>query len=189
MKNNLDNKKIIGFDMDGVIIDHVGNKLKVAKTLGLKLKKEHTPSDIMRGALPQPIWEKIQRTLFDNASVALSPPLMPGVKTVLKKLRDGKVPYFLVSRRKKPAMAIKLLKEKKLWPEYFNKNNAFFVISREDKDEKSSELKITHYFDDQNSVLDKLLSVKNKFLFDHLGVFKKNPYPVVSSWKEISELI
>jgi len=65
---------------------------------------------------------------------------MPGAKQVLGKLIRHKVPYFLVSRRKKPLLAIKILKHHGLWPKYFNKTNAFFVLTPEDKNEKSKEL-------------------------------------------------
>ena len=55
--------------------------------------------------------------------------------------------------------------------------------------EKSKELDITHYFDDQQTILNKLVSVENKFLFDSLGVFKNSGYARVKSWKEIAKLI
>ena len=188
MKHNVD-KKIIGFDMDGVIIDHVANKISVAKQFGFKVKKKDTPSDTMRTLLPETAWDKIQMVLFDRAEVALTPPLMPGVENVLKNLVEKEIPYFLISRRKKSPMAIRLLKVRGLWPKYFNKKNAFFVKSREEKNEKSAELKVTHYFDDQISVLDKLSSVKNRFLFDNVEAFKNPPYRRIKSWKEVSKLI
>jgi len=188
MKHNVD-KKVIGFDMDGVIIDHVSNKISVAKKFGFKIKKKDTPSDTMRKLLPEPTWNKIQTVLFDRAEVALIPPLMPGVTIVLETLKEKEIPYFLISRRKKLPMAIQLLKVRGLWPKYFNKKNSFFVKSREEKDKKSRELKVTHYFDDQISVLDKLISVENRFLFDNLGAFKNSPMRRVKSWKEVSKLI
>ncbi|MBI2064097.1 MAG: hypothetical protein HYT66_00015 [Candidatus Yanofskybacteria bacterium] len=188
MKSTVD-KKVIGFDMDGVIIDHVANKLFVAEKFGIKVTKDQTPSDIMRELVPRATWENIQTKMFDDPTIALTPPLMPGVVNVLRKLKQNNVPYFLISRRKKPDRAIELLRVRGLWPKYFNERNSFFVMSKQEKDIKSSKLRLTHYFDDQNSVLKELLSVRNRFLFDNLKVFKRNPYPTVSSWKEISELI
>jgi len=85
--------------------------------------------------------------------------------------------------------ATNILKRHGLWPKYFNKTNAFFVLTPKDKDTKSKELGITHYFDDQHTILSELASVKNKFLFDNLDVFKNSGYARVKSWKEIAKLI
>ena len=54
---------------------------------------------------------------------------------------------------------------------------------------KEKELGITHYFDDQQTILDKLVNVDNKFLFDSVDVFKNSGYARVKSWKEIAKLI
>ena len=138
----------------------------------------------MRNIFPPSVWDEIQTVLFDDPVIALTPPLMPGVMNVLRKLKQNNMPYFLISRRKKPNRAIELLRVRGLWPKYFNEENSFFVMSKQEKDIKSSKLRITHYFDDQNSVLKELLSVRNRFLFDNLKVFKKNHYPTDSSWNE-----
>lgn len=177
--------------MDGVIIDHSANKIAVAKKFGFKLTKKETPSDSLKlsGIIPKSVWDKIQVILFDHPEIALKPRLMPGVVTVLKELKDKNIPYFLISRRKKRRMALELLKSKSLWPKYFNDKNTFFVQSPEEKNEKSAKLKVTHYFDDQPSVLEKLSSVKNRYLFDNLNVAENSAYNRVKSWKEISELI
>ncbi|HEY4474984.1 MAG TPA: hypothetical protein VJC06_03615 [Candidatus Paceibacterota bacterium] len=136
-----------------------------------------------------PTYRKFQIDLNDNPKFKYLAPPMSGVKTILTKIVRSGTPYFLVSRRKKAASAIKILKYHGLWPKYFNKNNAFFVKTPEDKNIKASELRITHYFDDESMVLDKLISVKNKFLFDPLDVFKNPPYRRIKSWKELAKLI
>lgn len=197
---NSTTRKIIGFDMDGVVLDHTENKLLLIRKFNLNIKKEETPSDLIKQTMPLPVYRKFQIDLNDNPKFRYLCTPMPGVKQALEKIIKSKVPYFLVSRRKKPLVAIKILKHHGLWPKYFNKTNAFFVLTPEDKDKKAKELKITHYFDDQQTILDKLISVKNKFLFDSIDVFK-NPSPFgrvrdknsgyarVKSWKEIAKLI
>lgn len=189
MKHNVDSHKIIGFDMDGVILDHTDVKLLLAKKLNFKIKKEETPSDIIKKLMPPPTYSKFQINLNDNPKFRYLCAPMPGSRQVLDKLIKSKVPYFLVSRRKKPIGAVKILKHHGLWPKYFNKTNAFFVLTPENKNTKALELGITHYFDDQCSVLEKLIDVKNRFLFDHLGVFKNPPYRQIKTWKEIAKLI
>jgi len=188
MKQQVD-KKVIGFDMDGVILDHTETKLLLAKKFKLQIKRAQTPSDMIKPLIPQAIYSKFKFNLNDDPKFRHLSLLMPGAKEVLEKIIRSGMPYFLVSRRKKPLIAIKILKYHGLWPKYFNKKNTFFVITPEDKNAKAKELGITHYFDDQQTVLDKLISVKSKFLFDALDVFKNSGYARVRSWKEVAKLI
>ncbi len=199
-KPQVDNM-VIGFDMDGVIIDHAERKVLLAKNFGFKIAKKKTPSEIIKDLItPLATYRKFQRVLYDAPETALHSPLMPGVKSVLAKIKSSNIPYYLISRRKKEETAIALLAKHGLWPKYFNKKNTFFVLEPEDKEIKSKALGITHYIDDEQKVLEVLHSVPNKILFDPLGVFK-NPSPFgkvrdknsgyarVKSWKEISKFI
>ena len=183
-------KPVIGFDMDGVIVDNADAKIRIAKIHGFELKLHHTPSEIIRTILPQVILEKLQKTLYDSREFALSTPLMRGVKSILTDLTKQKIPIFLISRRKIPEVAIKILKKHSLWPKYFNKNNSFFVLHPEDKNTRASQLGITHYIDDEVKVLNVLSSVPNKFLFDQFNVFSKaDHYMKVKSWSEFKKLV
>ncbi len=188
MKQQVD-KKVIGFDMDGVLLDHTEAKLLLARRFKLQIKRAETPSDIIKPLIPQSIYSRFQFNLNDDPQFRHLSLLMPGAKEVLEKIVRSGVPYFLVSRRKKPLIAIKILKYHGLWPKYFNKTNSFFVSTPEDKNIKAAELGITHYFDDQQTVLDKLVDVKSKFLFDYLNSFKNSGYARVRSWKEVARLI
>lgn len=191
MKLQVD-KKIIGFDMDGVIINHIRTKVKLAKQFGVKITPAQTPSEVMKTTMPLPQYRELQYLLYDHPKIGLMSPLMPGVKKVLAEIQKKKMPYFLISRRQNrtaPNMAIKLLTKHGLWPKYFNGKNTYFVKEIEDKEVEAKKLGITHYFDDEQKVLTALVSVKNKFLFDSLGVFKNTPHNRITSWKEISEII
>lgn len=183
------NKKVIGFDMDGVILDPTQNKISSAKKLGVSITKKQTPSEIIRTIIPQKAYEKFKNYLYDDTTSLLRQRLMPGVKNVLNYVLKNHVPYFLISKQINHPMAVKILKHHGLWPKYFNKKNAFFVDGIEAKNTKAVQLGITHYFDDETQVLEKLVDVKNKFLFDHLDAFKNSGYARVKSWKEIAKLI
>jgi len=187
--NNLTNRKIIGFDMDGVIIDHSERKVILAKELGFIIKKTETTPEVMKKLLPEPKYRKLQYFLYDDPQKEFLPLLMFGVKPVLSRLKRDKVPFFVISRRQKHDIAIKLLRKHGLWPRFFNKKNSFFVDKIEDKEIVAKKLGITHYIDDDQRVLTALVSVKNKFLFDSLGVFKNSGYTRVGSWREISKLL
>lgn len=187
---HVDKKPIIGFDMDGVIVDNADAKIRIAKIHGFELKLHHTPSEIIKTILPQIILEKLQKTLYDSPRFALSTPLMRGIKNILVDLTKKGVPIFLISRRKIPEVAMKILKKHSLWPQYFNKDNSFFVLHPEDKNVRAAQIGITHYIDDETKVLNVLSSVPNKFLFDQFNVFDKaDYYTKIKSWSEFKKHI
>lgn len=187
-EHNVAKKPIVGFDMDGVILDNAGSKIKVAKKFGLTIKLSHTPSEILKTLMPQIVWEEFQNTLYDHPSFAFSTPLMRGVRTVLAELDKKKIPIFLISRRKVPAIAIKILEKHSLWPRYFNEKNSHFVDRPKDKDIKAAKLGITHYIDDELKVINVLSKVENRFLFDPFNVFKKSDqYIKIKSWPEFKK--
>lgn len=184
----MDRKTIIGFDMDGVILDNADSKIKVAKKFGLTIQLNHTPSEILKTMMPQVVWEKFQNMLYDHPDIAFSTPLMRGTRTMLAELNSKNIPIFLISRRKIPDIAIKILHKHELWPKYFNDKNSFFVTHPEDKNFKAAQLGITHYIDDELKVINVLTSVPNKFLFDPFNVYEKNNhYTKIKSWAEFKK--
>lgn len=124
MKSQVD-KKIIGFDMDGVIIDHTARKIALAKSFGFKLNKKETPPEVMKRLIPEPEYRKLQYFLYDHPETALLPSLMPGIKSVLARVKRSGLPYCLISRRQKSKMSQKLLEKHGLWPKYFNEKNTY----------------------------------------------------------------
>lgn len=188
MKKLQANKKVIGFDMDGVIVDYTTNKIRAAKKFGFNIKKEQTPSLVISAVLGSN-YKDFKKYLYNDLVKSFKPRLMPNVKSTLNLIKRSGVVYFLISRQQNTTIVEGILKHHGLWPKYFNKQNTFFVPEPEDKEVKAKALGITHYIDDEPKILDVLISVKNKYLFDHLGVFKNSPYQRVKSWKEISKLI
>lgn len=181
-------KLVIGFDMDGVILNNADSKIKIAKTLGFEIKPHHTPSAIITTVLPQIILEELQKILYYTPKFILSTPLMRGVRGILAELSVKKIPIFLISRRKMPEVAIEILKKHSLWPKYFNERNSFFVNHPEDKNKSAVRLGITHYVDDELVNINVLTSVPNRFLFDPYDVFKKaDHYIKIKSWSEFKK--
>ena len=187
MKSHVD-KKILGFDMDGVLVDHNPLKLKIVKNMGYKIKLADTPSEIIRRMLSPEDLKTMQIALYHDQKMSLGAELMPGLTGLLDKIRSKNTSYFLISRRSEPDIAVRLLRARGLWPKYFNEQNAFFVITPEDKNTKATELGVTHYVDDETKVLAVLTDVPNKFLFDHLKVFPEHDsYTKVASHQELTE--
>lgn len=179
--------KIIGLDLDGVIADHTMQKINLAKQLGVRLRPEETPSDIIKSVMPLEFVRKLQFMLYEDPDTALCSPLMDGAHEALSKIAQNNIPYFLISRRRRPELAIKLLEMHGLWPLYFKENNSFFVREPEDKNIKARELGVTHYVDDEIKVLEKLADVRYKFLFDSLRIprAENSVFTKVSSWSDL----
>src|SRR3990167_8056199 len=87
--------KVIGFDMDGVILDHTSTKLILAKKFGLNITKKETPSEIIKTLMPLPKYRKFQVDLNDNPKFKYLAPPMSGVRTVLTSIVKSGLPYFL----------------------------------------------------------------------------------------------
>ncbi|MFA5987358.1 MAG: hypothetical protein WC797_01760 [Candidatus Paceibacterota bacterium] len=177
--------KIIGFDMDGVLVDHSTNRVRLAAELGYNIALEQTPSEIFRTLVPDDIGRGIQIKLYDDRSIALTPPLIVGCEDGLYTIKNSGAKIFLISRRKNPAVAIELLQIRGLWPKFFNEGNTFFVSKPEDKNKKAIELGITYYVDDETRVLEALNSVENRFLFDPFDVFADSTFTRYSKWPDL----
>lgn len=177
---------VIGFDMDGVIIENTASKIKFAKQLGFKLKPKDTPADVIEKIMPENILNQLRELLYHSPDTALEATVVPGAKSGLERIKKSNLRYFLISRRKDPVLAKQLLEKRGLWPAFFNEDNAFFVKHAEDKNIKAAELGVTLYIDDQPSVLEKLHHVPRRFLLDRFNVFNEAPADCVkvSSWKE-----
>ncbi len=177
---------IVGLDMDGVVIDSTENKIRFAKKFGFDLKPEETPAAVLDNLVPADILPEIQQLLYHRPETALTASVMSGADEGLERLKSSGTPYFLISRRKDPEIARELLKRRGLWPRYFNEQNAFFVVTPEDKNVKATELGVNIYLDDEPHVLEKLSFVKRRFLFDRFGLFADFPFvhKKVGSWEE-----
>lgn len=185
----LDDKIIIGLDCDGVILDHTENKIRVAKQFGITLTAMETPTSLMRQKVSKPIRQQIQELIYHDPKIAFTAPLVVGVVEVLTQLKTRRTPFFLISRRRDPVVAQKILEHHRLWPRFFNEKNAFFVSEPEDKEKMCKQLGVTVYLDDEPDVLDILCSVKNRFLFDPLDVYSESLHTRVSSWKEFNQKV
>lgn len=186
-------KKIIGFDLDGVIVDHTAIKLELAEKFGYKLRPEQTHSEILKQIVPKEPLDKIKHFIYDCPETGLCQPLVAGSLEGLERIKRNGVPCFLISRRRSGAslnLAVELLKKHGLWPEYFNEKNVFFVQRPEDKNLKARELGITHYVDDESEVLEKMPDIRNRFLLDNFNVWKDFSFcRRVTSWRELAEFL
>src|SRR3989344_3296226 len=146
----------IGFDLDGVLIDHTKIKIFLAAKKNIKLNPKQTQSEIIKALVPASVLKKIQYELYDHPKTSILSPLMPGVKTILNKLKKKNIKFALISRRKNQESAIRLMKLRGLWPNFFTKENSFFVTKAEEKNTQAKLLGVTHFIDDEKNILDHL---------------------------------
>ena len=185
-----DNQIVIGFDLDGVIIDQAHQKVRIGKKIGLDLKLEDTAFGILESKYSSEVVEQIKSILYNDPMYALRATLMEGVINVFDFLKEKQYPFFLISRRRHPDMAVKLLERLEIWPFIINDVNSYFVSGPEAKNIKAKELGITHYIDDELKIIHALDSVKNKYLFDRFNVFAEHTaYKKIKSWYDFEKLI
>lgn len=181
---------VVGFDLDGVIIDHTQNKMRIAARYGVVLRPEDTHSERMAALFSHDIYCEIQKQMYDDTDEALSAPLMEGAFGGLASLREHEIPFFLISRRKTPINVLHLIERCGLWGEYFTPENTFFVEKPEDKDPVAQRLGVTHFIDDEMKVLRVMPSVSNRILFDVRDLFEGTlDFERVKNWSELSYLL
>lgn len=177
-------KKIkIGFDLDGVLLDHKNNRLKAAEMLGYKDFSERTPVEEFKSRMLASDYEKMQEYFYDEAT----PDIMSGVEELWKELGDCEL--YIISRRRKLGSRAEALKRlgKNI---NFVPENVFFVEKDEDKNRVIKKFGIDIFIDDRLSILETIDSAE-RFLFDEFGVYKTQKLgdiTVVHSHKELLEI-
>lgn len=180
----------IGFDFDGVIIDHTMSKIKKAKEFGLDIKPHQTPSNRLKKIMDRKYYRQMQKYIYGSGTPEA--PIVKGAGSALSLLKGFGHEMFIISRRGHEfhVPALKWL-EKNL-PGVFDLQKALFVEKDEGKDGLCQKFNIQVYIDDKVSVLEKIKSVDKKFLFDPYNIrddFDLDDIRPVSSWDEFLKQI
>ena len=184
------NEIVVGFDLDGVIIDHTQNKIVIASQYGVALTPEQTHAEYMGKQFGSEMYQEIKSQLYDSTPLALSAPLMEGAFNTLARLREHKIPYFLISLQKNPMHALHLIEERDLWGTYFTPENTFFAHDKEEKHAIAVSIGVSHFIDDEPNVLDIMTLIPNRILFDSRSLFPDNTeYSHVQSWEELRKIL
>lgn len=180
-------KTIIGFDLDGVILDHSLNKIELSRQMGFNIALADTPSDIMETKIEPAAYSAIKAKLYDDTRLARRVLLVKGAKEGLHYIKSTGIPFVLITRRRASECALISLKLHGLWPDYFDSTNTFFVSEKKDKDLKAKAIGVTHFVDDEPSVIAELISVPQRFLFDPHQVYANlnGDFYKVQSWEEL----
>ena len=188
MKKNITipRKINIGLDLDGVLIDHTENKIRVAKSFGFRLIPKETQSEAMKHILPKKEYKRLQKIIYGKMTMDAFP--TPKVFKILQKL-SPKHNLFIISRRKgKDAnMAWRWLKKYQIF-NIIPKKHIFF-IEKGDKKFLCKKLKIVIYIDDEVKILKKLSSVLYPILYNPHRVSTNQKFLEIKSWKKLPNLL
>lgn len=180
---------VVGFDMDGVIIDHAPNKIALAKRYGITLALTNTHSERLPLIIARDAYKDFQKELYGTSDFALSAEVMVGAEATLRWLRNRGIPFMLISRRKKPENAIALLTRRGLWGTYFSDKNAFFVATPEEKNVVAVREGVTHFIDDERKVLAAMPDIRTRFLFDSFRQFEdEKEFERVFDWEMVQKI-
>ncbi|MDO8558569.1 MAG: hypothetical protein Q7S09_05325 [bacterium] len=179
----------IGTDLDGVVIDHTENFLKVCSEFGCRLEPWQTNSNILHEYVPEEFKERIKKEVYD-----------------VRRMKSRLMPDFLdldflffenliVASVQKVAAA-----EEKVWQwlgeqkilDRLPKSSISIFRTRQAKIEYLNQVKPDFFIDDGLDVLEFLDTSIVPILFDPLGVHERIPVPndvhVVRGWHEIQQL-
>lgn len=182
--------RVIGFDLDGTIIDHSANKIRLAREYGYDLIPAQTPSGIIGRFLPNNVKDELQARLYTDLETGLQSQLMPGALEALQQIKASRTPYYLLSRRQ-VEVVVPILEQLGLWPGVFHGDNTAFVETMDDKAPFARDWGITHYIDDHLSTIEgPLRFISAKYLFDPYNVLpESSEYTKVHSWRDIVKLV
>jgi hypothetical protein len=177
----------LGFDLDGVIIDHTANKLMLAQRYGVLLTPEQSHAEHMSTYFTPEVFAEIREALYNEAPPALTAPLVQGAFRGLAVLRGAGVPYALISLRRDPIAAKRLLELRGLWGELFSDENVIFVRSGQEKYAAAQSLGVTHFTDDEPNILDIMSTIPHRILFDiHDQFSNRDDLTRVRNWEELT---
>ncbi len=180
----------IGFDLDGVIIDHTTNKLHLAERYGVHLSPEETHAEHMGKRFAPDVFAEIRHALYNETPEALAAPLVEGAFHGLSRLRDAGIPFALISLRQDPLAAEHLLERRGLWGGLFVPENVYFVRGAREKYETAASLGVTHFVDDEPNILDIMPTIPNRVLFDLHDQFPdRTDILRVRHWNELIDLL
>ena len=174
---------VIGFDLDGVIIDHTKNKIKKAKELGYTIRAEETSSERLKELISPEDYQVIRKFIYHRGTPTAEP--MKGALRIIKSLSKN-YHIVIISRRDEDIQknALEWLK-KHGFSSYIKRRDICFVSDEKYKDVAAKRLKVRVYMDDKLSVLKLLKSVPNKILFDPYDCFqvKHKKIGKIESWQ------
>ncbi len=175
----------IGLDLDGVIIDHTANKLKLAKDYGYALEPWQANTNLMKRFMDHDHYEALQDTLY--TTMTPDAPAVIGALEHLPKLAGAEI--YIVSAR--PHESVRYAQEWLTKHRLFDlvpAERMFFCNDSKDKRGICDRLLVDLFLDDKLSVLTDLSVAVRKALFDPDGIAETldlgSGVSVVRTWRD-----
>lgn len=190
----LNQKLVIGFDFDGVIVDHIQAKIKKARELGYALKPREAASSYLKNPVPKSDYKIIQEYIYGKATLK-APPARDAAITIRRLAK-----YYtlvIISRREArfQNFAIKWLKKHNIL-ESIPRRRVFFSSDDKAKNSIAKKNRVFIFIDDNLKVLDTMDDVPHKILFDSFNAVKfagnssfKNKWIKIKKWQELPAII
>jgi uncharacterized HAD superfamily protein len=176
----------VGLDLDGVIIDHTANKLKLAKGYGYALEPWQANTNVMKRFMERDHYESLQGELY--TIMTLEAPPVAGCLERLPELA-GSSEIYIVSARSSDSVrhAQAWLMKHRLF-DLIPAERIFFCNDSKDKRGICDRLLVDVFLDDKLSVLASLPEKVKRVLFDPDDVARMlemdSGIGVVSAWAE-----
>lgn len=184
----MDNRVRIGFDLDGVIIDHRAHKLQQAAHFGYPLEPWQANTNFMATFMPKETYHAIQDNLYGELTLA-SPPVVGALET----LANLDAAFYIVAART-PAnirYAQDWLNKYRVF-DLIPADQIFFCGTSEDKRTYCEMLHLHAFMDDKLAVLESLPAGVARVLYDEDAVAEKlNPTSdilVATSWPAFKKM-
>lgn len=179
----------IGIDLDGVLIDHRGHKLRLAQEYGIALEPWQTNTNVMRKHVPEEIYRPLQHALYTGLTKEA-----PAVVGALENLPELKAEIYVISARR--ADSIRFAQDWLVSHHIYDvvpAERIYFCGSDEEKRGYCDRLGIEIFLDDRVRVLEALGSRTKRVLFDEDDVAKllqvEDRLHVAKTWQDFRELV
>jgi uncharacterized HAD superfamily protein len=182
--SNKKRKLKVGFDFDGVVVDHTKNKILIAKKHGFDISITQAAGHRLKKMVPDNIYVKIQESIYGPLTLSAVP--MLEVKESMAELSKI-AELFLVSRRSSDHRRFAVDWLNKNLPGIFSPGQIFFVDQDQHKNDLCETLNIAIFIDDKISTLQHMQSLPHRYWFDQYdssGELNYQGLIVVKSWKE-----
>lgn len=157
-------KKIIGIDLDGVIIDHKPAKLRLAADFGFALEPWQTNTNLMKNFLPVGQYRELQSVLYDETTDC-APTVAGARECLLAAISFGFEPHLISRRNRDSVQIVEGWLKRRGFEDVFNVDHVHFCQSDGEKAEICSRLSVVSFVDDKLSVLLGLSSSVRRILF------------------------
>lgn len=179
----------IGIDLDGVIIDHRPNKLRLAAGFGIPLEPWQANTNVMRNYVAGETYEAIQKPLYTHLTLEAPP-----VKDAVECLKNLPGEAYIISARdpSNQHFATEWLRARGLF-EVIPPERVIFCHRGQEKAGHCDRLGLSAFLDDKLSYLEYLSPEMHRVLFDEDNVAHRLAVPaglaVAKSWPEFAGLL